>query len=522
MARGTKTAGGACEARGTRRGVGPQAAHVRDEAASHESAASSDPAAGPSLADATRIAAAASEDVSSQASGTSLPRICWFFMGLGVYRAWIEVAFVGSFVSYPQQYGSRSLFDVACVIVLFALALLSRRVSPLFEHRRLALGAGCLMALASGLGFLAIARTDLAASLGLPASILGGAGLAVVILLWSELYGCLSPVRIALYYALSQLVGAAVIWTLRGFALPWLAMWTCVLPFISLAMLFSAFKALPAEQRPRPIAGARFSFPVKPVILVCLYAFAFGLQEANTYAFTGPHSGFGLMVTAASVVVGIALLSRRIDFGTLYSVWLPALMMVSLVLSLVGALGSFWTSFFVSVSYGAAELFIMTMVGSLCHRYGVSAVWIFGIERGVRMLAMMAGRCFEPLAHGWPVAGIVVAAVVVGTCIIFSERGTSANWGIVLYEEGDDLYRTARLNALGRRCAELGRAHGLTEREQEVLLLLAQRKSASDIERELCVAHGTAKAHIRHVYRKLDIHAREELFALVGVPAGEE
>ncbi len=522
MARGTKTAGESCEARGTRRGVGPQAAHVRDEAASHESAASSDPAAGPSSSDAARSAAAASEDAAPQASGASLPRVCWFFMGLGVYRAWIEVAFVGSFVSYPQQYGSRSLFDVACVIVLFALALLSRRVSPLFEHRRLALGAGCLMALASGLGFLSIACTDLAASLGLPASILGGAGLAVVILLWSELYGCLSPVRIALYYALSQLVGAAVIWTLRGFALPWLAVWTCVLPFISLAMLFSAFKALPAEQRPRPIAGARFSFPVKPVILVCLYAFAFGLQEANTYAFTGPHSGFGLMVTAASVVVGIALLSRRIDFGTLYSVWLPALMMVSLVLSLVGALGSFWTSFFVSVSYGAAELFIMTMVGSLCHRYGVSAVWIFGIERGVRMLAMMAGRCFEPLAHGWPVAGIVVAAVVVGTCIIFSERGTSANWGIVLYEEGDDLYRTARLNALGRRCAELGRAHGLTEREQEVLLLLAQRKSASDIERELCVAHGTAKAHIRHVYRKLDIHAREELFALVGVPAGEE
>ncbi len=469
-----------------------------------------------------RAASPACDDASLQEAGGRLPRICWLFMGLGVYRAWIEVSFVGSFVAYPTQYGSRLLFDIACVAVLFALAALSRRVSPLFERRGLALCSAVLMALASGLGFLAIARPDLADALGLPASTLGGAGLAVVILLWSELYGCLSPVRIALYYALSQLVGAAVIWTLRGFALPWLAFWTCALPFISLAMLFSAFKTLPGEQLPRPMAGARFSFPVKPVVLVCLYAFAFGLQEANTYAFTGPHSGFGLMVTAASVVVGIGLLSRRVDFGTLYSVWLPALMMVSLVLSLVGALGSFWTSFFVSVSYGAAELFIMTMVGSLCHRYGVSAVWIFGIERGVRMLAMMAGRCFEPLAHGWPVAGIVVAAVAVGTWLIFSERGTSASWGIVLYEEGDDLYRTARLNALGRRCAELGRAHSLTEREQEVLFLLAQRKSAGDIERELCVAHGTAKAHIRHVYRKLDIHAREELFELVDAPAGKE
>ena len=48
-----------------------------------------------------------------------------------------------------------------------------------------------------------------------------------------------------------------------------------------------------------------------------------------------------------------------------------------------------------------------------------------------------------------------------------------------------------------------------------MLFLLAQHKTAGDIERELCVAHGTAKAHIRHVYKKLDIHAREELFDLV-------
>lgn len=30
-----------------------------------------------------------------------------------------------------------------------------------------------------------------------------------------------------------------------------------------------------------------------------------------------------------------------------------------------------------------------------------------------------------------------------------------------------------------------------------------------------CEWNGTAKAHIRHVYQKLDIHTREELFALV-------
>ena len=35
------------------------------------------------------------------------------------------------------------------------------------------------------------------------------------------------------------------------------------------------------------------------------------------------------------------------------------------------------------------------------------------------------------------------------------------------------------------------------------------------IERDLFIANGTAKAHVRHIYQKLDIHSREELFALL-------
>ena len=35
------------------------------------------------------------------------------------------------------------------------------------------------------------------------------------------------------------------------------------------------------------------------------------------------------------------------------------------------------------------------------------------------------------------------------------------------------------------------------------------------IERELDIANGTAKAHVRHIYQKLNIHSREELFNLL-------
>ena len=158
-------------------------------------------ASGPALADA-RAANANAEAVDPSSSDgdqgpLSLPHVCWLFMGLGVYRAWIEVCFVGSFVSYPAPYGMRSLFDVACVAVLFALAVLARRVSPLSSKPAFGVCSAVLMTVAAALGFVALAWPQWAGVLSLPSSVIGGAGLAITILLWSELYGCLSPMRIA-------------------------------------------------------------------------------------------------------------------------------------------------------------------------------------------------------------------------------------------------------------------------------------------------------------------------------------
>ncbi len=73
----------------------------------------------------------------------------------------------------------------------------------------------------------------------------------------------------------------------------------------------------------------------------------------------------------------------------------------------------------------------------------------------------------------------------------------------------------ARKQELADRCAEIARRYKLSAREEEVLLLLAQHKTVGIIERELVIANGTAKAHVRHIYQKLDIHTRQELFDLL-------
>ena len=173
----------------------------------------------------------------------------------------------------------------------------------------------------------------------------------------------------------------------------------------------------------------------------------------------------------------------------IYRIALPLMVAAFLILPNVGVLGQAASDFCTSASYTAFSILIMLIMANLCYRYGMSAVWLFGIERGVRALFTLFGRQTEQLL-GAPSFGLA---------------GAAGDRAIVKKQE------------LANRCQELARSYGLSPREEEVLLLLAQRKTVGSIERELFIANGTAKTHIRHIYRKLDIHSRDELSDLLGL-----
>ena len=73
-------------------------------------------------------------------------------------------------------------------------------------------------------------------------------------------------------------------------------------------------------------------------------------------------------------------------------------------------------------------------------------------------------------------------------------------------------------------CTALAKQYGLSKREETVLQLLAQKKTASDIATELFISIPTVKTHTQSIYRKFDIHSRAELLALLDaeMPVSEE
>lgn len=66
------------------------------------------------------------------------------------------------------------------------------------------------------------------------------------------------------------------------------------------------------------------------------------------------------------------------------------------------------------------------------------------------------------------------------------------------------------------RCRVLGSQGGLTEREMEILSLLARGRDGRFIAEEYVLSYNTVKTHIKHIYQKLDVHSRQELIDVVG------
>lgn len=67
---------------------------------------------------------------------------------------------------------------------------------------------------------------------------------------------------------------------------------------------------------------------------------------------------------------------------------------------------------------------------------------------------------------------------------------------------------------------KLAERYALTPRETEIFLLLAKGRSAPFIRDELTISLNTVTSHMRRIYRKMDLHTRQELLDLVNGETG--
>ena len=89
-------------------------------------------------------------------------------------------------------------------------------------------------------------------------------------------------------------------------------------------------------------------------------------------------------------------------------------------------------------------------------------------------------------------------------------------------DEASDEERAKVRGRFRTQCEEIANRYLLSRRETEVMFLLAKGHNAAFIQEKLCISKSTAKTHISHIYRKLDIHNQQELLAMVDAARNSE
>ncbi|MFQ9741988.1 MAG: response regulator transcription factor [Slackia sp.] len=346
--------------------------------------------------------------------------------------------------------------------------------------------------------------------------------------LWAEVYSQMGSTQIVVYGAGSCLVAFGLYALVSTMMHPYAVLATALLPIGSFACVVSSFVLVPREVARSK--AARYAVPWKIVAIMALAGFASGLAGS---VLANPEGGQAAVHriwatgVAGAVILGLALLrSEKFDARFLAQACVPLALAACLLMPAAWSSVGFMVSFFVKLAYVWFTIFALMLLANLAFRFGIPTLRMFAIARACSEAAIFSGVIIRRFLEGSGLSqdGTVLlisacaGVVVVCVCVLLwrSERAVNADWGAAGIEVASGERVMGPRERLILRCEQLARTHGLTARETEVLTLIAQRKTRSEIEQELFLSQNTVKTHVRHVYAKIGVHSKSDVYELVG------
>ena len=125
-------------------------------------------------------------------------------------------------------------------------------------------------------------------------------------------------------------------------------------------------------------------------------------------------------------------------------------------------------------------------------------------------------------ASSHPIAMQVVAGLLIMSFAAYSLIGLkefsfidTINGVTKVVDELPSSVREASRATFEQACESIASRCSLTPREREVFEMLARGRDSFYIQEQLTVSRNTVKAHVKHIYAKLDIHAHQDLLDMV-------
>jgi DNA-binding CsgD family transcriptional regulator/MFS family permease len=262
-------------------------------------------------------------------------------------------------------------------------------------------------------------------------------------------------------------------------------------------------------------------------VFICLILFRFVYGYVLTFGETErvPFLTALTIIPLAALLVVVVLKKNELDADRLFLVAVLCVVAGFLALLVQGKGNNPVIAALLASGVGFFEillLFILIALGS--KNQGISLV-ILSWASALNSLATLVGANFgrftdqyyesSPLVASSLVAGVVLVFVAY---ILVALKGFSFKHTVESIEgsePGASIVVHSDTPQIQDACDVLGRRYELTAREHEVLHLLARGRSSKVIQEELNVSYNTVKAHVRHIYTKLNVHGQQELIDMV-------
>lgn len=367
---------------------------------------------------------------------------------------------------------------------------------------------------------------------------MAGCGLACLLMLWVELLSAFAAAERDAALVLAMGLGAPAYLVMNLLPFPFNITLLCISPLISLgifylidsdeAIISSAFVPL-AESQQR----ARWTASYKSITVAYGVVFGLGIGSTTQIAGSDPlYTGIAVVLGLGALMawVGMRYLDTRIQQAGSFRLLFPVLIIALIPMSFLQGLPSVACNLLLLGCYVFFEAIAINLALALAARQKASRIYLVALSQsciylglalghGIGLAATSSGAVDYATLSGAALALVVVLALFITFASPAplagqdseSAEGTSPH-GPVSEEAALDFWRRHR--------EAIAREAGLSARETEVFMLLAQGRGIEHIQNKLNISSHTVKTHVYNIYRKMGVGSREELLDVVDTDKG--
>ena len=462
--------------------------------------------------------------------------------GSAFFYAWLDALFMSAFFVRPEFNGFVAEVTVISVFLVslpgLILAMTNRHaIKRVLSSKKILL----IFAVLGSLGSLLVMFSGIHFSWALLmlGALGGGVFFSVYQMGWGAAF-CFEGKRTATPYVAGSFAGAVIIDLPLLFMIPEAsAVFFALFPlasglfFISIDPQQRTYRKVqtPTTRSIGLRARLRSYLGISPMLLgaVVFVMLSFGYMQHivsfSTYTTGSTEGGILIQVargiTAILMFVIIVIFSKRASI--VYRIGLLAMIAGFMLMSFLFETDFFWLAGAILIGgYTAFDLLIWVVFSQIAYTQSHNPLNTIAVVRLIAVFCCAMGGIIgivfvgsgdqirEFVSTGTTVVGYLV---VIATVLVLSSEDIWAFFG-----RAQALSGTPSVDERAKLDEQLGlifKEQGLTERQQEIAILLASGRTQPWIAGKLMISENTVGTHIRHIYQKLNVHTRQEFIDLV-------